>query len=99
MFFRGHTPAKIAAIAFSKHDNYIACISSKGTLHIFNLATSEQTGIAKNLLKGKIAGFGGLFGSYFESENRFAFAKGTHYKKSELLDESRDYFFAKSCLV
>jgi len=88
MFFRGHTPAKIIGISFSKHDNYVAEMSSKGTLHIFNLGVSEQTGIAKNILKGKIGGFGGLFGSYFESENRLAFAKNTHYSRSELLDES-----------
>lgn len=62
-FRRGTTTAKIYDICFSWDNNYLACCSESGTVHIYQLNDDEETKNNKSML----VGMGGYLPEYFSS--------------------------------
>ena len=71
---RGTEKALIYSLCFSPDSKFIACSSSQGTLHVFDVQSAEDTPSGSNR-KSLLSMFGGV-AEYFGSEWSFAWYQG-----------------------
>lgn len=68
---RGTEPVDIYTLVFDSKSQYLACSSSKGTIHIFNIKKNNSTDNQKSIL-GSITSYLGIQSEYLNSEWSFA---------------------------
>jgi len=88
-FRRGTSSSTIYNLEFNNTSNVLACCSSHGTVHFFDLSSDEQT--RKNT-KSFLAGYGSYISSYFDSEWGFKQVSiGNLNKSIASFDENNDF--------